>query len=148
MSTTFLHLQVHIITNPFIYSSLLNNDCRMNSRLHDLHFPRHVRSLLHFTHLLTFIVYFNSIVCKNDRKSQYLFLLYCARPCSWPLVGCDCTGEQDECGAGKQQLWMSQPVSLTLMSKTSRNTSKLRQVIMWTLRLWHCFKLWSFSSGI
>lgn len=29
-------------------------------------------------------------------------------------------------------VWMSLPVLLTLMSKTSRNTSKLRQVIIWT----------------
>lgn len=69
--------------------------------------------------------------------------------CCWPLFGYECIGscENKRAEPGRSEfVWMSLPVSLTSMSKISRITSKLRQVIIWTLRMRLCSKLWCFSS--
>lgn len=80
----------------------------------------------------------------NHRLSMSLILL-----CCWPLFGYECIGscENKRAEPGRNEfVWMRLPVSLTSMSKTSRITSKLRQVVTWTLRTRRRSKLWCFSS--
>lgn len=109
---------------------------------------------LHLHSIFRLLTWPKNTIARTQLKhyGKHLALLLNCRPfmilillLTWPLFGYECirSCETKRFEPGKSEfVWISLPVPLTSMSKTSRITSKPGQVVIWTWRTRQWSELW------